>query len=161
VASLATLPDLIAAPVAIARASLRCECGERKEFAAECCERCAFLDGISLAARNRRASVREDVIASLRLVERMTLRDLAIAIFGYADKNTSSRSVLRTLRQLERERRAIEHLRAVMATLARAAGGPAETQAWRAAAAFLAEQGYVAPEVEEMQRVSGEWEGRR
>lgn len=59
----------------------------------------------------------------------------------------ASRDDRRTSRTLVQ---ALDCLQAVMLTLARAAGGPGETRAWNEARAFLAEQGRVSPEVEEM-----------
>lgn len=54
--------------------------------------------------------------------------------------------------------RACRALQRVMATLARSAGGPGDLDAWSEARAFLAEMGYVAPEVEEYRAAYERWE---
>jgi hypothetical protein len=57
--------------------------------------------------------------------------------------------------------RACRALQGVMGTLARAAGGPGDLDAWSEARAVLAELGYVAPEVEEYRAETERWEEGR
>jgi hypothetical protein len=57
--------------------------------------------------------------------------------------------------------RACRALQRVMGTLARAAGGPGDLDAWSEARAVLAELGCVAPEVEEYRAAYERWEEGR
>lgn len=82
-----------------------CDCGRPKPYALECCESCAFLDGIRLPIGAGRASFRRaDVVAALRLCSRMTLVDLATAVYGRVDASTR-RMMLKLLRELVRDGR--------------------------------------------------------
>jgi len=70
-----------------------CECGNGKPSSAEACARCVFLDGDD-TRRGR-------VIAALRGTEGLTLRELALAVYGRDDRHVAQRSTLRVIRQLE------------------------------------------------------------
>lgn len=78
----------------------RCECGNRKAWSAFACPRCTHLDGTKLAAL---------VIETLRDVRALSIHELALRIFGKADKHNERRSLQRTLEILMRAGRIMRY----------------------------------------------------
>ena len=83
---------LMHVPVAKNR-SETCDCGQDKGKYAEACESCSYFDG---GTTNRAA-----IITAMRDSGAITLRDAVIAVNGVY-KRRLNRSVLRTLRDMER-----------------------------------------------------------
>lgn len=86
-----------------------CDCGRPKDAFAECCDHCGFLDGVSLHPAARSGGCRAAVVAELRLMERMTLHEIAAAVWGVSSPN-SRRMAMRVLAELIAARRVTKEL---------------------------------------------------